>query len=74
VIVPLHLPDALEYKFLGCIPDHHLLWMASSEIRMEVQISPLQCRQGRTRAGGGGGFARRSGIQVDMLHSRSSPA
>jgi len=44
-IVPLHLPDTLEYKFLGCIPDHHRLWMASSGIRMAVQISPLQCRK-----------------------------
>jgi len=51
-IVPLHLPDALEYKFLGCIPEHHRLWMASSEIRMAVQILPLQCRQDRTRRGG----------------------
>ena len=50
-IVPLHLPDALDYKFLGCIPDHHRLWMASSEIRMAVQISPLQCSQDRTRRG-----------------------
>ena len=51
--VPLHLPDSLEYKFLGCIPDHHRLWMVSSEIRMAVQISPLQCRQDRTRRGVG---------------------
>jgi hypothetical protein len=35
--VPFHLPDALEYKFLGCIPDHHQLRMASNGIAMAVQ-------------------------------------
>ena len=33
-IVSLHLPDALEYKFLGCIPEHHLLWMAISNLTL----------------------------------------
>ena len=37
VNVPFHLPDALEYKFLGCIPDHHQLLMASNGIAMTVQ-------------------------------------
>ena len=35
--VPFHLPDVLEYKFLGCIPDHHQLLMASNGIAMTVQ-------------------------------------
>jgi len=35
--VPFHLPDALEYKFLGCIPDHHQSRMASNGIAMAVQ-------------------------------------
>jgi len=37
VNVPFHLPDALEYKCLGCIPDHHQLRMASNGIAMAVQ-------------------------------------
>jgi len=39
-------------QVLGCIPDHHQLRMASNWIRMALQISPLQCRQGRTRREG----------------------
>jgi hypothetical protein len=35
--VPFHLPDALEYKFLGCIEDHHQSRMASNGIAMAVQ-------------------------------------
>jgi hypothetical protein len=35
--VPFHLPDALEYKFLGCIPDHHQSRMVSNGIAMAVQ-------------------------------------
>jgi hypothetical protein len=54
VNVPLHLPDSLEYKFLGCIPDDHQLRIASNGIRMTAQVSPLQCRQGRARRGVGG--------------------
>ena len=43
-IVPLHLPDALEYKFLGCIPDHHWLWI------WQYRSHPYNA--GRTRMGG----------------------
>jgi hypothetical protein len=78
-IVPLHLPDALEYKFLGCIPEHHWLWMARSEIRMAVQILPLQCRYRQVCvcvfitagpviklfAGGGGGEWRTCAMRDD---------
>ena len=46
--VPFHLPDALEYKFLGCIPDHHQLRMASNGIAMAVQAG----------LGWGGGWLR----------------
>jgi hypothetical protein len=35
--VPFHLPDVLEYKFLGCIPDSHQSRMASNGIGMTVQ-------------------------------------
>ena len=35
--VPFHLPDALEDKFLGCIPDHHQLRIASYGTAMAVQ-------------------------------------
>ena len=43
VIVPLHLPDALEYKFLGCIQDHHRLWMAPSARALPTAPSPARC-------------------------------
>ena len=33
------LPDALEYKFLGCIQDHHQSQMASNGIAMAGQDS-----------------------------------
>ena len=49
--VPFHLPDALEYKFLGCIPDHHQLRMASNGIRMAYRSHPYNA----ARAGLGGG-------------------
>jgi|LauGreDrversion4_2_1035121.scaffolds.fasta_scaffold1585546_2 hypothetical protein len=52
-MVLFHLPDVLEYKFLGCILEYHQLRMASNGIRMALQISPLQCRQGKTRRGVG---------------------
>jgi len=47
--VPFHLPDALEYKFSGCIPDHPIIshgW--------QVTGSQWQCRQDSD----GGGWLR----------------
>ena len=53
--VPFHLPDALEYKFLGCIPDHHQSRMVSNGIAMagqdsdgggEAQRKCVRCMQG----------------------------
>jgi hypothetical protein len=37
------LPDALEYKFLGCIQDHHQSQMASNGIAMAKWVNHKIC-------------------------------
>ena len=67
------LRDGLEYKFLDCIPARHRELDRNGPETYDGPAWRL-ATEGRKLTMQAGQGARRSGIQVDRLYSRPSPA